>query len=74
MNDERTPKPMTDPLLIKAPEVAKMVSISTRTLWRLVSTGRFPAPVHVGGSTRWRLSDVEQWIEDGCTTKGIDQE
>jgi predicted DNA-binding transcriptional regulator AlpA len=51
-----------DPLLIMADEVAHLVSISTRTLWRLVSAGQFPRPVQVGRSTRWRVADVEDWI------------
>jgi predicted DNA-binding transcriptional regulator AlpA len=51
-----------------------MVSISTRTLWRLVSTKRFPEPLHVGGSTRWRLADVERWIDEGCTDFRNDQQ
>ena len=54
------------PQLLKAPEVAKIVSISTRTLWRLVSARKFPEPIRIGGSTRWRAKDVERWIEDGC--------
>lgn len=55
------------PRLIRAADAARMVSISTRTLWRLVSANQFPAPVRVGGSTRWRRADVERWIADGCT-------
>jgi predicted DNA-binding transcriptional regulator AlpA len=64
---ESQPKPgpgsgKREPLLIKADEVAHLVSISTRTLWRLVSAGQFPRPVQVGRSTRWRVADVEDWI------------
>ena len=62
------------PRLIKAAEVAALVAISTRTLWRLVSVGRFPEPVRVGGSTRWRLADVERWIQQGCTDSRNDQQ
>jgi predicted DNA-binding transcriptional regulator AlpA len=52
-----------EPLLIKADEVAHLIAISTRTLWRLVSTGQFPRPVQFGRSTRWRVADVEEWIK-----------
>ena len=54
------------PLLITAEEVARMMNISRRTLWRLLSAGRFPQPVRFGGNTRWRVAEVLRWIEDGC--------
>jgi len=53
------------PLLLKADEVAHLLSISSRTLWRLVRAGEFPSPIYVGGSTRWRLTDIENWVDDG---------
>ncbi len=58
------------PLLISADEVAGMLDISTRTLWRLVSTRKIVAPVKFGGSTRWRRADVEAWVASGCPTPG----
>lgn len=54
------------PLLVKATEVAELLGVSTRTLWRLLSEGRLPQPVRLGGNTRWRLADVESWIANGC--------
>lgn len=62
------------PKLLKVAEVAYIVSISTRTLWRLVSAGKFPQPMRIGGSTRWRAADVEHWIEAGCTKSSNDQQ
>jgi excisionase family DNA binding protein len=59
------------PLLITAEEVARMMNISTRTLWRLSSAGRMPAPVRIGGNTRWRTAEVLRWIEDGCPQKAM---
>jgi excisionase family DNA binding protein len=61
-------------ILLKANEVAQMLSISTRTLWRLVSVKKFPAPVRVGGSTRWRAAEVEAWVESRCTNGTNDQQ
>ena len=54
------------PILITAEEAARMMNISTRTLWRLLSARRFPQPVRFGGNTRWRVAEVLRWIEDGC--------
>jgi excisionase family DNA binding protein len=67
-------KPTPEAMLLKADEVSQMLAISTRTLWRLVSTKRFPAPVRLGGSTRWRASDVKSWVEGHCSHSANDQE
>ena len=52
--------------LITARDFARMLAISERTLYRLKSTGELPMPVILGGSVRWRLSVVRDWINDGC--------
>ena len=56
----------SEPLLISAEQVASILNVSTRTLWRLLSAGKLPEPVRLGGSTRWRLDQVRQWIDAGC--------
>lgn len=61
-SDQRTP----DSLLICADELAKMLQVSTRTLWRLLSSGQLIQPIKLGGSTRWRLDEVRRWIDQGC--------
>jgi excisionase family DNA binding protein len=58
------------PLLISAGELAKLIQVSERTLWRLYSAGRLPKPVRLGRSTRWRLAEVRQWIDSGCPATG----
>ncbi len=52
--------------LINAKTFAKLLSISERTLYRLKSSGELPKPVILGGSVRWRLSVVRDWINEGC--------
>lgn len=51
------------PHMIDVREVASILSISTRSVWRLVATEEFPQPARFGRSARWRLSDVEAWID-----------
>lgn len=53
-------------LLVGAKELARMMDVSTRTLWRLLSAGKLIQPVRIGGNTRWRLGEVRRWIADGC--------
>ncbi|MHC4130485.1 MAG: helix-turn-helix transcriptional regulator [Planctomycetota bacterium] len=52
--------------LLSAKQLAKMVSLSSRTVFRLRSSQRLPFPVCVGGSVRWRLSDIELFLDCNC--------
>jgi len=56
----------SEPLLIPAEELARLLQVSTRTLWRQLSARRIPKPVRIGGSVRWRLEEVRTWIAEGC--------
>jgi prophage regulatory protein len=43
-------------------EVAIRYDISRSTIWRWLKNGKFPRPVKLGAaSTRWRISDLEEW-------------
>ncbi|MCB1373378.1 MAG: AlpA family phage regulatory protein [Rhodobacteraceae bacterium] len=33
------------------------------TVYRMVATGSFPAPVKIAGASRWRASEVARFIE-----------
>jgi predicted DNA-binding transcriptional regulator AlpA len=52
--------------LLSAKVLAKMLSISARTVWRLRSAGKLPKPVCVGASIRWKLSDIILFLECDC--------
>ena len=53
--------------LLSAKAVADVLGVSKRQIFRLNSNGgKIPAPVRIGGSVRWRRSDIEKWIEWGC--------
>ena len=66
MKTNTLPSGRTEPALISAVELAELLQVSTRTLWRLRSAGKLIKPIKLGGSTRWRLDEVEAWIADGC--------
>lgn len=53
-------------MLISVRTVAKILGISTRSVWRLHSTGKIIAPVRLGGLVRWNSDELTQWIKDGC--------
>ena len=52
--------------LLNVEQVARLVCIGTRTVWRLRDSGKMPAAVRIGGCIRWRRSDIEAWIGAGC--------
>lgn len=52
--------------LLAVGALAKTLSTSVRTVWRKRAAGQLPKPVRIGGSVRWRSSDIDRWIEWGC--------
>lgn len=44
-------------------EVAAMLGIGVRSVWRKAQDGRLPPPAKVGGSTRWVKSTMREWID-----------
>lgn len=61
-----TDKAVIQPLLIGVDDFAAILQVSNRTIWRLVSSGEAPAPLRIGGSCRWRLEEVTNWIDLDC--------
>lgn len=55
----------TEPLLLTSYQVAEKLSISMRTLWRLVAAGKFPQPIRYNRKLiRWKSSEVIRYIEE----------
>jgi len=64
---------MTSPSnrLLRLSEVAKLLGVSTSTLYKWVKLGQFPRPIMLGPmnpkqrqTKRWVLSEVEQWVNE----------
>ncbi|NQV29236.1 MAG: helix-turn-helix domain-containing protein [Rhodopirellula sp.] len=56
----------SSPELLDVEAVAKLLSCSTRTVRRMADSGQMPRPLKVASLVRWRRSDIEQWLADGC--------
>ena len=54
------------PELLPVKEVSALTGLGISTIWRGVARGRFPAPIKVCGSTRWRRSDIEALFTAGA--------
>lgn len=64
-NEDHSPK-----LLLRPRDVATLLAISVRGVWRLASKGEIPPPVKIGNSTRWRSSDLDSFIAQRGETSG----
>lgn len=51
-------------ILVPAAEAAKMLSMGQSTFWRKVGEGSLPKPLKVAGMTRWRVADLQQFVDD----------
>lgn len=72
-NITKAPSPLHEEcspvLLLRPRDVAVLLAISIRGVWRLAAKGEIPRPVKVGNSTRWRASDVEAFIAQSEVTR-----
>lgn len=53
-------------LAISARELAEMLRVSLRQVWRLSSAGKLPKPLKIGGSVRWDHDEILRWFREGC--------
>ncbi len=65
--------PELEPVLLPASHVAKLLKVSTRTLWRLVASGKLINPIKLGRSVRWRKDELLKWIAAGCPPRSNQQ-
>jgi predicted DNA-binding transcriptional regulator AlpA len=50
---------------IRLHEVLDMTGLSRSTLYSLVSEGKFPEPVGIGGRSKaWLLSETTSWMQE----------
>jgi predicted DNA-binding transcriptional regulator AlpA len=53
------------PLCVDATELATLLHVSERQIYRLDSGGKLPAPLVLGGCRRWSVREIEEWIAAG---------
>jgi len=52
--------------LLNCRQVALLLGVSVRSVYRLRDGQRMPRPVRVGTLLRWREGDLRQWLDAGC--------
>lgn len=58
-----TGTPMTEPLALRAPEAARMIGISTRSLWTLTNRGDVPH-VRFGRTVVYPIEQLRDWLSE----------
>jgi len=49
--------------LLTISEVVKIVGFKKSTIYKFIKKGKFPKQVKIGKSSRWKLSDINKWLE-----------
>lgn len=52
--------------LLTVKDLAALLNVGKRTIWKWRDGHRLPSPIKVGRVVRWRRADIESWIADGC--------
>lgn len=52
--------------LLDVKELAALLRLSCRQIWKLNAAGRIPAPVRIARSVRWEKRQIEAWVRAGC--------
>jgi excisionase family DNA binding protein len=55
---------MADVAVVSVREVAELLDVNPRTVWRMVQTGAIPAPIRLSERiVRWRLSNLREHLD-----------
>ncbi len=66
MMDQQQGTSQRQALAISAKELAELLNVSLRQVWRLTASGRLPKPMRIGGSVRWSREEILLWFRSGC--------
>lgn len=63
-NREQAANSAIESEMLTVKDVAAMLSIGVRSVWRKAQDGRLPPPIKMTGSTRWPKTSLQDWIAD----------
>lgn len=58
--------PSVEPAFFDVDQLAVLLGISPRSVYRLADRKAMPESLRLGALRRWRRSEVERWIAEGC--------
>lgn len=58
--------------MVSVREVAELLGVNARTVWRMAQRGEIPAPIRLGERVvRWRLSDLREHLDRKAEGKNV---
>ena len=60
-----------DPKLLNVSALAECLSVSVRQAHRMNRAGLIPAPLRMGGCTRWRADEISRWLRCGAPVRSV---
>ena len=61
---------LLDDQLVDMAFITNFTGMTDKWFYRLISEARFPAPIKLGRSSRWRRSQVEAWLLERIKLSG----
>ena len=61
-----TTKEKNNDRLLSLEQVADILAVSRRTVYRFRDSGFMPPAIKLGRMLRWRESEIQEWITAGC--------
>jgi excisionase family DNA binding protein len=49
-------------ILLTAEDLAELLGVSLRSIWRRINDGTVPKPVRIGRLVRWHRQTIERWL------------
>lgn len=66
-----TADPTRNVTLLTSRQVADLIGVDVRTVWRMAQTGDIPAPIRLSQRVvRWRLADLDAHLANLASGKG----
>jgi excisionase family DNA binding protein len=75
MDEQKSiPECQLRPRLLTCTDLESVLGVCGKTIGRLVKSGRFPAPVFIGHSRRWRPEDVDGYLAHQIRVTALPEE
>ena len=63
----------SDPLLLKLPQVQRLLQVSRSWIYAAMAAGEFPKPVQIGRhAVRWVAAEIRAWVKDRPRGGGVE--
>ena len=70
--DAKDQQPGVAPLLLDVKAVAGVLSVGTRMIYSMMSSGELgPLPIRLGRRRLWRYEELAAWVHAGCPRREL---